>query len=387
MAERSKSRAALLEELLQRIERLESEFRKSPEQTSRGEEVNAPLQFCNEPNVPDRVFGLDVSPSRARLIRTVSKTWVNGTTLRYYFFTHGPFAGRMEQQDIVREGFDIWRDIGIGIRFEEVVDISEAEIRIGFLQGDGAWSYVGRDVIDIPLQGERTMNFGWDLTRDPRREDVAVHEIGHTLGFPHEHQNPFAGIKWDEDAVYSEFGGPPNSWSRETTYHNILRKLPRDDTRGSSWDPDSIMHYSFGGGLILEPPQYRGGLTPSGGLSEQDIKQALYFYPPIDEKSGLPLLKAFRSEALSLGPTEQKDFEVKPDATRDYSIQTFGPLDAVIVLFEDQDGELRYVAGSDDSGTPRNACITVRLYKSRRYVLRIRCYANIAAGDTAVMIW
>ena len=69
------------------------------------------------------------------------------------------------------------------------------------------------------------MNFGWGLTSDPRREIAAVHEIGHTLGFPHEHQNPFAGIVWDEPAVYNTFAAPPNSWPQATTFHNIIRKI------------------------------------------------------------------------------------------------------------------------------------------------------------------
>ena len=129
-------------------------------------------------------------------------------------------------------------------------DINDAEIRIGFLQGDGAWSYVGRDVIDIPGQHERTMNFGWDLKRDPRGVDTPVHEIGHTLGFPHEHQNPFAGIVWDESAVYRFFAGSPNFWSRQKTFHNVLRKLPERSVEGSKWDPNSIMHYPFDAGLI-----------------------------------------------------------------------------------------------------------------------------------------
>ena len=52
---------------------------------------------------------------------------------------------------------------------------------------------------------ERTMNFGWDLTTS-YGHDTALHEIGHTLGFPHEHQNPTAGIVWNEPAVLAAWG-------------------------------------------------------------------------------------------------------------------------------------------------------------------------------------
>ncbi len=145
-----------------------------------------------------------------------------------------------EQKDLVREAFKVWEDVRIGITFEETTDISEAEIRIGFLQDGRSWSYVGRDVIDIPGQYERTMNFGWDLTRDRRGVDTPVHEIGHTLGFPHEHQNPFSGIVWNEEAVYQYFGGPPNNWPRETTLHNVLRKLTASSVTGS--DSDCKVH-------------------------------------------------------------------------------------------------------------------------------------------------
>ena len=42
----------------------------------------------------------------------------------------------------------------------------------------------------------------------------------------------------------------PNSWPREKTFWNIIRKIPPDSVQGSSWDPDSIMHYPFEAGLI-----------------------------------------------------------------------------------------------------------------------------------------
>jgi hypothetical protein len=243
--------------------------------------------------------------------------------------------------------------------------MGEAETRIGFMQGDGSWSFIGRDIIDIPGQGERTMNFGWDLQTDPRRVDVPVHEIGHTLGFPHEHQNPFAGIVWNEQNVLSYFGGPPTSWSEETTRTNILNKLSPGDVRGTQWDPNSIMHYAFALGLIDKPEEYRGGLTPAGGLSTLDLKEVRFFYPPIDDASHAEL-KAFRSEPLPLAPAEQKNYVIRPSVSREYTIQTFGESDAVMVLFEDQNGDLKYLAGDDDSGTPRNSQLKVRLMKGKR---------------------
>lgn len=385
MTEISQIGSSQLERLLKRIEQLEAKLGIISESGGAGHAGNGAQNFCALPQVPPPTFDPSVSADRVRLIQLIGKKWVNGTKLRYYFFESGPNSAGNEQKDIVRQGFEVWKKVGIGIKFEEVRNISEAEVRIGFLQGDGAWSYVGRDAIDIPGQGERTMNFGWDLRTDPRGVDVPVHEIGHTLAFPHEHQNPFAGIVWNEEAVYRYFGGPPNNWSRNTTFYNVLRKLATGEVQGSQWDPNSIMHYAFAAGLIDQPVQYHNGLKPAGGLSEQDVLQVRLFYPPLDDSS-YPELKPFHSEILSLAPAEQKNFVINPSATRNYTIQTFGKSDTVMVLFEDQSGDLKYVAGDDDSGTDLNAQINVRLYQGRRYVLRIRLYSNISGGEISVML-
>jgi hypothetical protein len=372
-------------DLLQRIAQLEARMGGSSRPSSASTPAER-LPHCSLPKVPPRVFGPEVSEHRARLIQNISKKWVNGTAIHYWFFDSTPFGAGNDQKDLVREGFSVWADLGIGISFKEVNHMSDAEVRVGFLQGDGSWSYIGRDVIDIPGQGERTMNFGWNLMTDPRGVDVPVHEIGHTLGFPHEHQNPFSGIVWNEKAVYDYFGSPPNSWERDTTFNNIIEKLSPSDVTGTQWDPNSIMHYAFAAGLIDKPETYRDGLTPAGGLSQRDVDQVKHFYPPLNDAANAEI-KPLRSEPLAIGPAQQKNFVINPDATRDYTIQTFGESDAVMVLFEDSDGELKYIVGDDDSGTPRNSSLRVRLTKGRRYVLRIRLMAKSTPGDVAVMLW
>ena len=386
MTEKAMSLTKQVSELAARLVKLEAKLGSTGQRYSGRNEGEEIQQFCSVPQVPDRTFSPEVSPNRARLIRIIGKKWVNGTKLRYYFFDSGPYSARNEQKNLVREGFGVWDDVGIGITFEEITNISEAEVRIGFLRGDGAWSYLGRDVVDIPGQYERTMNFGWDLTADPRGVDTPVHEIGHTLGFPHEHQNPFAGIEWDEQAVYDYFGGPPNNWPSQTTYYNVLRKLSEGEVAGGDWDPNSIMHYGFPAGLIERPEQYRTGLRPELGLSDSDIEQVRRFYAPLEDKKN-PQLEPFKVEILSLAPAEQKNFVIEPPDTREYTIQTFGRSDTLMVLFEDQNGDLKYVDGDDDSGTRLNARVNIRLYQGRRYLLRIRLYLNYATGDTAVMMW
>ena len=361
----------------------------------------ANVRYCNLPPRPTPVLPPGIDLGRARAIIVGRSMWVNGTVLHYYFFDGDAdgstvrfsdgttkfvsWVGPAAQQDAVRHAFQEWKDLGIGLEFREVDDRAEAEVRIGFQgQYDGSWSYIGRDVLAQP-QNARTMNFGWDLTTEYGRT-TALHEIGHTLGMPHEHQNPFTGIVWDEPAVYSYFGGEPNNWDRDTTFSNVLRKLSNNEVEGSTWDPDSIMEYWFPEGLILEPAQYQVGLTPAGTLSDRDSEYIRRWYPQLDGP-GPRTIQPFESLPLSLQAGEQVDVTLEPPGTRDYQIGTFGSSDVVLVLFEEVNGELRFVAGDDDSGEDRNALLEAKLFQGRRYVARLRMYYATQSGQTALMYW
>ena len=349
------------------------------------EEDKAPS--CCLPVVPDRQLDDNIDPNRESLIRYVEKKWVNHTVLHYHFLdAPDAWQGDESQKQIVRESFAAWKALGIGLEFREVGASADAEIRIAFEPG-GSWSYVGRDAIDlISNHNDRTMNFGWNLTTSYGR-DTALHEIGHALGFPHEHQNPNAGIVWDEEAVYSYFNGPPNNWNRDKAYHNVIRKISPTAVRGSQWDKDSIMHYQFPAGLIVTPEQYQNQpLIPAAGLSDMDIDEVRYFYPGETEPQ-IPELKPYLSQLVQIDPGEQLDFLIQPIVSRKYTMQTFGDLDTVMVLFEDVDGEPVYLAGDDDSGTNFNAQIEMRLMRGRTYYLRLRLYYANTTGQGAVMLW
>lgn len=373
-----------LDELADRVEALESQI--GAEHGGAAGPEGPQSRYCSVPPEPPRQFDPGVTEDRARAIIATAGKWVNHTTLRYYFFDGGPFAGDETQRAVVREAFDVWKDLGIGLSFLEEENASEAELRIGFLWGDGSWSTVGTGALRRRT-AQRTMNFGWRIdVPGPNGLDTAVHEIGHALGFHHEHQNPNAGIVWNREAVYDYFARtqvPP--WTRDDTDFNILDKIDPQTVGGSDWDPDSIMHYSFAAGLIRQPEEYRGGLNPAPGLSVQDEEVVKHFYP--GGPSVAPQLLPGRSQLLSLAPGEQRDFNILPTETRDYDFRTFGDADTVMVLFQEEDGDFRYVQGDDDSGFDRNAAFRVRLVRGRAYQLRIRLYYSFASGDTAAMMW
>ena len=359
-------------------------------------------RYCSNPKVKPMVLP-GISGERAKLIVSNAKKWVNGTTLSYYFFnkkTDGgfvtlengekewmPWKGNAAQINTVRKAFDTWKKLGIGLDFEEVKNREDSMVRIGFMEGDGSWSYVGRDILHQEAN-DRTMNFGWDIAVPDQHNGIgtAIHEIGHTLGLQHEHQNPFAGIVWDEDAVYESLGAPPNNWDKETTFHNIIKKLDKKEVNGSNWDPDSIMHYPFEAGLIKKPVKYKNGLQPPGGLSALDKKTALAFYPGKNPNKDI-VVKEMESYPIDLKNSQQQNFIFKPELNKYYTIQTMGKLDTVMVLSEQLPAKkLLYLSGDDNSGTDKNALIRIKLFRGKTYTINLKVYFKKAGAKASLMI-
>jgi hypothetical protein len=342
--------------------------------------------FCRNPprTLPELPPHVLADALRARAIINTKFKWMNGTVLHYCFFGAGShYAVPKVQADAIRDAFAKWKALGIGLELQEVNQLSEAEVRIGYSTVDGSSaSAVGRDVLTVPVN-EPTTVYGWNLTT-PYGRGTALHELGHVFGMEHEHQNPYAGIKWHEQAVYDSLAKPPNSWDHDATFHNILEKLSQQQVQGSTWDPDSIMEYEFEPGLIDEPQQYDvNGLTPPGTLSSADKAWAVKWYPPL--KAALPTLQPLKMVTANLAPGQQMDYAIKPSASRKYKIETKGASDTLLALFEVINGEPRFLAGDDDSGEDRNASISYRLFKGRNYITRLRLYHPGQTGKTSLM--
>ncbi|MBB3176594.1 M12 family metallopeptidase [Variovorax sp. Sphag1AA] len=353
-------------------------------------EETGPLRYCSQPIQPLRQFAIGIPAGRTRAILAASKKWVSGTQITYYCFKRGdsvPAAWLGGDADIgvVDQAFDTWAKLGIGISFRRVNAPADAMVRIGFNPSDGSWSYVGRDVLNIKSLQERTMNFGWPLTTVYGR-DTALHEIGHTIGLEHEHQNPNAGITWNRQAVLDYFKGPPNSWDDAQIEWNILRKIPVSEIKGTTWDPDSVMEYQFGAGLIDAPAAYKAGIKPKGGLSPADKSWVLESYPGV-KAPNVSALTVGLSQLLKLNAGETRIFDFSPPRTRTYNIGTFGTSDTVLVLFEVTPAGNVQIAGADDSGTDLNAKVSMRLQKDRRYQIGVRLYYADAALETSLMVW
>lgn len=340
----------------------------------------AKRKLCRQPKPIEQPHEANISSTRLSFIVATNKKWVNGTNIKY-MFVEGPES----QKKVVRNAFVLWKKLGIGISFTEVKNIDESLVRIGFDLSDGSWSYVGRDILTIP-KTERTMNFGWDLTADSYGLTTALHEIGHTIGFHHEHQSPFSGIVWNKDAVYKEFSGSPNFWGKNQIDSNILNKLSPNQVRGSDWDANSIMQYQFGPGLILQPEPFKNGINPPGTLSKQDIAGAKTFYPSL-KKVKVTKLQPLKSTIIKAASGGQADFVFKAPVSKAFTFQTFGDMDTVMVVSEKGKKDNPHLRGDDDSGFDKNTRIQLPLVKGREYVVNVRVLYTAEKGKGGIVVY
>ena len=156
--------------------------------------------------------------------------------------------------------------------------------------------------------------------------------------------------------------------------------------QGSSWDPNSVMHYEFNAGLILKPAKYQAGLWPKGGLSRRDRSWVRQFYPPIPAR-GPAALAPFRSTPLRIEPGKQADFDFTADATREYTFSTFGIADTQLAVARRKGRTLVPLVEDDDSGADRNASVRLKLKKGDKVRVQVRMRFIDRAGDAAVMAW
>lgn len=325
---------------------------------------------CSAPFIPPPGLPDNLGPARLEAIVLTRNKWVNGTVLHYHFLAHPDWTWPEPQKQVVRDAFARWQSLGIGLVFAEVADAAEAEIRIGREQNNRSWSYVGTDNLQFQDKG-RTMNFGWDLTT-PWGRATALHEIGHALGMPHEHQNPLSGIVWNEAAVLAAYRAPPNNWTEKTIRENILRALSVNEVTGSPWDPQSVMHYPFAAGLIRQPAPFdTTGIGENIDLSAADQAWVRRLYPPAPALTPIGAMQLVRLDAES---GDQRDFVFQPTATRRYRVQMVGTADCRIVVFEQREGEPRYLTADDDAGVDANATIRIRFVRGRKYIIRVRVH-------------
>lgn len=296
-------------------------------------------------------------PSRA-VVPDTRVMWPNGSTLRIGFL-----EGRSEHQDLVREVAPLWTEHA-NLTFDFVGSGQSAQVRIAFDSRDGAWSYLGDRVLDIPA-GQPTMNLGWV------DEGVVLHEFGHTLGLGHEHQNPEGGLRWNEDRVIADLSGPPNNWSEAQIRHNVLDRYALDHLIGTEFDPDSIMLYFFPDEWVVDGE----GTSQNEQLStiDKSFIGSDEAYPRTDAGAATVPVSTITAVAGELSVGGEEDlFRFTVEEPGEHVVQTVGGTDLVMSLYGPDD-DMTKVAEDDDSGAGRNPRITEHLGRGS-YLVQLRHY-------------
>ena len=315
----------------------------------------------NELNRPHRMMMIG---GRSQAIINFKKLWINGSTLTVRFM-----GGTPEQQTLATEHANLWtHHANLTFEFNNAAD---ADIRVSFNSSDGAWSYVGTDAKNIPLN-QATMNLGF------MDRGTAIHEFGHAIGLGHEHQNPDGGIEWNEAEVIRDLSGPPNNWTVAQIRHNVLNKYTQDQVRGTKFDSNSIMLYEF-------PDRWTQNNTGTHGnsslsqLDEEFIRSA-EAYPGRGNPTESVELEVISTlgTAAEIGVSGEEDvFTFNVGNEGRHVIETSGTTDVMMKLFG-PDSQTLLITEDDDGGVGINSRITADLSLGK-YFVQIRHF-NQASG-------
>lgn len=242
------------------------------------------LRICTQKLTPQTEKHLNAicmghCPANQQKLRAaylIGKRWPKGSTIRIAFLSNGDGVRRTPSDvlkspsstiDPLQKIADTLSPIELikKVIMERIMPLvnlnitfidnpSQANVRVGFDSGSGAWSYVGTECQTVS-PAEATINFGWiDVP-------TIMHECYHMMGFIHEHQNPKGEpIQWDKDRVYA-WAKQTQGWGKEITDTNILNKYNTAEINGSNFDPKSIMLYFF--------PAF---LTTNGKGTQQNLR-------------------------------------------------------------------------------------------------------------------
>lgn len=214
--------------------------------------VAAQINPANVPAVRMAGLGRPLRPLEIAVLTT--KYWGAGGVNLSVSFLDNPSR---ELRDRILSHMNAWsRRANIRFRYTS----GQGQVRIARVPNDGYWSYLGTDVLRIPLNRQTlnldsfTMN-----TRESEFRRVVRHEAGHTLGFPHEHMRR-ALVALIDEAKAIRYFGDTQGWTPAEVRAQVLTPLEeRSLIATTNADARSIMCYQIPGSLTKNGQPIVGG--------------------------------------------------------------------------------------------------------------------------------
>lgn len=220
---------------------------------------------------PSRAIGLLENPTPDNIAMLATKWWKNGSVKLGVYFMDG---GSTELQQRILSHMNAWGERS-NVKFS-LASAGVAQVRIVRTPGSGYASFVGTDILQIPI-GQPTMwldSFSMSTPESEYRR-VVRHETGHTLGCPHEHMRRAIVDRLDPTktvAYFKRFQG----WSAAETRQQVLTPIEEVALIATPLtDETSIMCYQLPGEITKDGQPVVGGED----INDLDFKFMSERYP------------------------------------------------------------------------------------------------------------